>query len=130
MKKSTPRPRPILCLGIVTSAALLAPPLALAETPPATVSSLPVEPCLASASLSVGNPLPCPASPNSQQPGAQSASAGGAAGASGPAGPGASASVQANTTNAKVKAKVKKRARRHAAHRRKHARRHHARRHH
>src|SRR5258705_9218612 len=116
MNESPPQQRLSLCLGIVTCAALAAPSLALAETPPATVSGLPVEPCLASASLPVGNPLPCPAPPSGAQPaGAQSAStgAGGAAGAAGPAGAGAGASVQANTTNTKVKAKVKKRARRH-----------------
>src|SRR4029077_19993760 len=76
-----------LYMSVGATATLASPALATADTPAA--SGLPVQPCFASSSLPVANPLPCAAGAGAA-PGGQPG-AGGAAGANGSASPGANA---------------------------------------
>jgi hypothetical protein len=116
-----------LYVSVGATATLASPALAAAETQP--TSGLPVQPCVASSSLPVANPLPCPAG-GAAAPATVGAS--GAAGANASGAPGANGANGAAGRRAAVKrhVKVKAHARSHRVRHSRHARRHANRRHH
>jgi hypothetical protein len=135
--KSTRANRFVLWVSVGATATLAGPALARAETP--ATAALAVQPCIASSSLPVANPLPCPASASAAAASGQAASPGasGAAGANGSAAPAANGAAGANGSAgagvkgfAKVKVHRASHKRRHRSHRSRHVRRHTSRRHH
>jgi hypothetical protein len=140
MKNLTRSNRFALYVSVGAAASLASPALGQAET--AAVPGVPVQPCLASSSLPVANPLPCPTGGSGAPSGAQPAGAGanGAAGANGSAAAGANGAAGHNGSRAGVKGHVNVKAHRttpkrhhrvaHSRHAGKHARKHASRRHH